>query len=58
MQDGAGPSEAKVFRADAPLRCACVNLVCGLKLLGNMHMGGSNLVDMIFEGIGTGCGQS
>ena len=39
-QDGADPSEAKVFRAHAPPHGACGNFVCTLKLLANMEVGG------------------
>ena len=43
-----GPSEAKVFR-HAPVRVACENLVCALKLLGGLHAGRDNPVEHDFR---------
>ena len=39
-----------MFQAHAPAQGACENLFCALKLLANLQVGGSNLVDTIFEG--------
>ena len=35
----------------APPQGPCENLTCALKWLANFQMGGSNLVDTIFEGL-------
>ena len=45
-QGGAGPSEANVFWAHAPLQGACENLA-----VTNVQADGDNLVDTIFEGL-------
>ena len=50
-QDRAGPTEAKVFRARAPLQGQCKTLMCALKQLANLQTGGANLVDTIFQGL-------
>ena len=49
IQDSADPSEAKVFRADAP-QGACENLVCALRLWANPQIGGDSFVDVLVEG--------
>ena len=48
-QDSADPSEAMVFRAQAPPQAQCENLVCALKFLAIPQTGGNTLVDTIFE---------
>ena len=47
-QDGADPSEAKVFRAHVPPQGACGNHMSAVKVLANLQASGDNLVDTIF----------
>ena len=52
MQDGPGPSEAKVFRAHAPPQGACENLVCALETVGqDSRSGEGQLGETVFRGL-------
>ena len=51
IQDSTDPNVAKVFRARAPPRGACENLVYAFMLMADIQGGGDSLVDMIFEGL-------